>query len=110
MSDAEEEEEGGEGGGVDTSTAIIVTFVLWIITLVAAIIPLWWKGFEERRREFVFGLATSFACGVFFSAGLIHMLPEAMELGERLFPSYPLPSALCAVAYLFLFLLQTYLE
>jgi len=107
------EGEGGEEENAMSAAAVsITTILLFLVTVVFALLPLYWQNTKGRKRELIFGTANVFASGVFFSSALIHMLPEANEEGEEsgVFGEYPIPFLVASLSYLFLFSLQTVLE
>jgi zinc transporter 1/2/3 len=52
---------------------------------------------RARNAERLFSLGALFGAGVFLGAGLIHMLPDAVEALNGRFPDYPVPFALAAL-------------
>lgn len=67
-------------------------------------LPLLRRGAAQTDR--ILGWGNSFAAGVFLSAGLIHMLPDADEIWGGLGWNYPMAFALAAFAFAFMLLVE----
>ncbi len=83
---------------------IIAAAIIFIVSLIAAYFPFYRKYSTSKPPELPGG--ESLASGVFFGAGLIHMLPDADNAFHRLGYSYPYAFLLAAVTFLLLLLLE----
>lgn len=75
-----------------------------ILTIVTGFLPLRFAIKNHRLLNF----GDAFACGVFLSAALIHMLPDAQQGFDKILGSaaYPVAPLLCLITFIFLFLFE----
>ena len=54
---------------------------------------------QSRHADRLFALGSLFGAGVFLGAGLIHVLPDSVDLFSRLYPNldYPVPFGIVAL-------------
>ncbi len=85
---------------------IKLALVLAILAAGAAgsALPLLRRGSAQSER--ILGWGNSFAAGVFLSAGLVHMLPDADAIWSGLGWRYPMAFALAAFAFAFMLLVE----
>ncbi len=87
-----------------TITKLIFAIAIFIIGFSSGLLP-----FKLiKRQERLLSLGDAFASGVFLSAGLIHMLPNAMHnfhsiLGQN---SYPIAPLICVIVFVILLLIE----
>jgi len=83
-----------------------LALLLAILTAGAAggALPLLRRGSVQSER--ILGWGNSFAAGVFLSAGLVHMLPDADALWSGLGWDYPMAFALAAFAFAIMLLVE----
>lgn len=86
---------------------LLAIVVIWLIGLVAGLWPVL-IGARTPHDRF-FSLGNALAGGVFLGAGLIHLLPDAIDsyravLGPDL--DYPLASLVCAAGFLLVLLIE----
>lgn len=67
-------------------------------------VPLRRGGDAQASR--LIGLGNAFAAGIFLGAGLVHMLPDAIEAWQRLGWQYPMAFLLAALAFVFMLLCE----
>lgn len=60
---------------------VTAAVVIFVFTLVFTYIPFWVRSFKTNKS--LVSLANCLAGGIFFSAGLIHILPDAQEAWEK---------------------------
>jgi zinc transporter 1/2/3 len=90
-----------------TAQKLLAIVVIWLIGLVAGLWPVL-IGARTPHDRF-FSLGNALAGGVFLGAGLIHLLPDAIDsyravLGPDL--DYPLASLVCAAGFLLVLLIE----
>ena len=85
-----------------------VKLALLILILVAGLaggaLPLLRRG--AARSDRLLGWGNAFAAGVFLAAGMVHMLPDADRVWNRLGWDYPVAFALAGVAFAFMLLVE----
>lgn len=89
---------------------ILITFKLiavvsiFLLTLCAGLIPL---RFAIKRNQ-LFHLGDAFASGIFLSAALIHLLPDAEVVFHKIYgsDSYPLAELYCIITFVFLLVIE----
>lgn len=107
---------GGDGGnrpvavdrGMDiVAYKLVFIAVILVVGLVAGLLPV--LAGAQARYERLFSLGNALGGGVFLGAGLIHLLPDAIDnyadlLGPGL--DYPLASLICAAGFLMVLLIE----
>ena len=83
---------------------LTLLFLILVAGAAGAALPLVRRGAAQRDR--LLGWGNAFAAGVFLSAGLIHMLPDADRIWTGLAWSYPMAFALAALAFVFMLLVE----
>jgi solute carrier family 39 (zinc transporter), member 1/2/3 len=83
---------------------IIFALVIFLITIIAGLWPL----HLAQKQKDILSLGNIFAHGVFLSAALIHLLPEAGKAFGALWQNsnYPIASLICIITYTLLFSLE----
>lgn len=83
---------------------ITAAISILILTLITGFLPLRFAIKNHRLLNF----GDAFACGVFLSAALIHMLPDAQQGFEKILgpTAYPVAPLLCLVTFMLLFLFE----
>jgi len=85
-----------------------IKLALLLVILVAGTaggaMPLLRRG--EALHDRILGWGNSFAAGVFLSAGLVHMIPDADAIWSALGWSYPMAFAMAALAFVFMLLVE----
>lgn len=86
------------------SFKIMAIISIFVLTLISGIIPL---RFALKNTKFLH-LGDAFAGGIFLSAGLLHLLPDAEKSFQQIYPNSPYPFAqlYCVIAFVFLLLLE----
>lgn len=87
-----------------TITKLIFAVAIFVIGFSSGLLP--FKLIKQQAR--LLSLGDAFASGVFLSAGLIHMLPDATNgfhtiLGQN---SYPIAALICALVFVLLLLIE----
>lgn len=84
---------------------IIGAIIIFLATIVAVFYPI--RAKKNGHHHFL-DFGDAFASGVFLGAALFHMLPEAANNFETLFPDlrYPMAALLCACGFLLLLFLE----
>jgi len=85
---------------------VLFLFVILVIGTVAGLIPTRFTLTEKGKRQLVLGNA--FSGGVFFGAGLLHMLPDARENFHAYFGGidYPVTALICAAGFFLILLIE----
>lgn len=83
---------------------LALLFAIFAAGGAGGILPLWRGGSTGTSR--ILGWGTSFAAGVFLSAGLVHMLPDADRIWRELGFEFPVAFALAAAALTLMLLIE----
>lgn len=83
---------------------IVLLLGILLVGAAGAALPLLRRGAVRHQR--ILGWGNSFAAGVFLSAGLVHMLPDADEVWKALGWEYPMAFALAALAFVLMLLVE----
>ncbi|MBU0744010.1 MAG: ZIP family metal transporter [Gammaproteobacteria bacterium] len=82
---------------------IIFAASIFLLTVITGFIPL--KIAKHNTR--LFGLCDSFSSGIFLSAALLHLLPEAVAKFNTIYShEYPLAYLVCLVTYIILLIME----
>lgn len=76
------------------AVAILVILLTALLGSLAAV-----RTRRSRHADHLFAIGSLFGAGVFLGAGLIHVLPDSVDLFSRLFPAldYPVPFGIAAL-------------
>lgn len=85
---------------------IIAAGVVFLTGLAGGLLS--WRLQRSSRSELLFSLGSALAGGIFLGAGLIHMLPDAVDGFAQINPklSYPLAFTLCAFGFVCVLFLE----
>ncbi len=83
---------------------ILSAIVIIALTIISGLVPLR----LALRHQRLFAYSDAFASGVFLSASLLHLLPDAANGFSSAFPSfhYPLAQLICIITFMILLLLE----
>lgn len=88
---------------------IVLAFIIFLVAVIGGIWPFWRKAHAlvgAKLVEFEYPVGESLASGIFFGAGLLHMLPEAARDFASAGYSYPFPFLIAGASFLLLLLLE----
>jgi zinc transporter 1/2/3 len=80
-----------------TTFRIIAVVVIFLTGLAGGLLPLW-VGYTPRTQRF-FSLGNALSAGIFLSAGLIHMLPDAEEGLRGALGEFPTASLIAVIGF-----------
>jgi zinc transporter 1/2/3 len=90
---------------VDLTVFRIVACVLILLTgLIGGLVPLW-MGYTPRTQRF-FSLGNALSAGIFLSAGLIHMLPDAERNLRGVLGEFPVASLIAVIGFFVVLLVE----
>lgn len=83
---------------------LLAALSIFVLTLSAGLIPL---RFALNNKK-IFHLGDAFASGIFLSAALLHLLPDAEAIFHKIYgnDSYPLAQLYCVIAFIFLLFIE----
>ena len=93
-----------EFGGVLIGVKLILLLAILVAGTAGGAIPLIRRG--ARNNDRLLGWGNAFAAGVFLSAGMVHMLPDADRIWNELGWHYPMAFALAGFAFTFMLLVE----
>ena len=88
---------------------VLATMLIFLISLLTIIYPL--KKLKSKHpvdHAESFELGEALASGIFLGAAFFHMLPDAISIFQKIYPtiSYPLPEMICMIGFLLLLFLE----
>lgn len=89
-----------------TAFKLFIALTILIATILGGIWPFLKKQRQQTTQELDFPIGESLASGIFFGAGLLHMLPDAVTDFSAADYHYPWPFLIAALSFLLLLLLE----
>jgi zinc transporter 1/2/3 len=87
-----------------TTFRIVAIVVIFLTGLAGGLLPLW-VGYTPRTQRF-FSLGNAMSAGIFLSAGLIHMLPDAEESLRGVLGEFPAASLIAVIGFFIVLLVE----
>jgi zinc transporter 1/2/3 len=87
-----------------TTFRIVAIVVIFLTGLAGGLLPLW-VGYTPRTQRF-FSLGNAMSAGIFLSAGLIHMLPDAEESLRGVLGAFPAASLIAVIGFFVVLLVE----